>query len=336
MEVIQRIGFEKQPDRQAVEDAVIEAVQSDPERFFRAYVADARSYGGRYVSADLFKEQFPWFNESAESRNRYNRPVHNAASVLASEQYRRVIANSSEPWRDRVIFLTGVPGAGKTTSVLQDKNFPADCRVLFEGQLSRPGTAITKIQQALDAGLKPKIAAIHVLPEDALAATLRRFNEFGRGAGINVMADIQGRLPDGLREVHARFGDRVELFIADNRDQDHPKTFKGWDNIGVLQSEGNHERIRQRLEDALERQRGHLGEAAYRQARGLAPLDSVHDRSMAPEYDGGVQAPAQRRSLPERSGEAPILTEGEERLQIARAVAEKVVDGLARKDDRTR
>ena len=141
------------------------------------------------------------------------------------------------------------------------------------------------------------------------------------------MADIQGRLPDCLREVHARFGDGVELFIADNRDRDHPQIFKGWDNIDVLQSEGNHEQIRQRLEEALERQRGHLGEAAYRQASGLAPLDSVHDRSMAPKYDGGVQAPEQGRSLPEGSGETPVLTEGEpERLQIARAVAEKVVD----------
>ena len=200
MEPIKRQTFE-QPDRQAVQDAVIEAVQTNPEQFLRTYVADERSYGGRYISADLFKEKFAQFDESKETRNRYNTPVHNAAAVLASEQYRRAVADNSEPQRDTVVFLTGVPGAGKTTSVLRDRQFPDDYRAIFEGQLSRPAPTIAKIQQALDAGLKPQIMAVHALPEKALENTLQRFNEYGRGAGISVMAEIQGGLPDGLLEV---------------------------------------------------------------------------------------------------------------------------------------
>ena len=176
MEPIIRKQFD-QPDRQAVQDAVIEAVQADPERFLRAYIADKRSYGGRYISADLFKETFVQFNESKESRNRYNAPVHNAAAVLAAEQYRRVVVDNSEPQRDRVVFLTGIPGAGKTTSVLRDRQFPDNCRAVFEGQLSRPAPTIAKIQQVLDAGLKPRIMAVHALPEKALENTLQRFSK---------------------------------------------------------------------------------------------------------------------------------------------------------------
>src|SRR6218665_3737810 len=105
LEFITRKEFE-QPDPQAVQDAVIEA---DPERFLRAGLADDRCHGGRYVSADLFKEVFAQFGASKDSRNRYDTPVHNPAAVLSSEQFRRAVADGSEPKRDQVVFLTGVP-----------------------------------------------------------------------------------------------------------------------------------------------------------------------------------------------------------------------------------
>ena len=54
-------------------------------------------------------------------------------------------------------------------------------------------------------------------PERALLNTLHRFETEGRGASIEAMASIQGRLPDGLRAIQARFGDAVELRIADRR-----------------------------------------------------------------------------------------------------------------------
>lgn len=315
MEPIIRKQFD-QPDRQAVQDAVIEAVQADPKRFLRAYVADERSYGGRYISADLFKETFAQFSESRESRNRYNTPVHNAAAVLAAEQYRRVVADNSEPQRDRVVFLTGIPGAGKTTSVLQEEKFPDDYRAIFEGQISRPAPTIAKIQQVLDAGLKPEIMVVHAMPEKALENTLKRFNKNGRGASIGVMAEIQGGLPDGLLEVKKHFGDKVELSIIDYRDRAHPKLLNGWKNLDVLRSEGNHEHIKHRLETALERQRPGISEPAYRQARGLAPLDLVHGRAMEERYAGGLQTHEQRRGLPQESGRTHFLTPEQSLQQI--------------------
>lgn len=57
LEPIERKDFE-QPDRQEVQDSVIEAVQTDPEQFLRAYIEDERSYGDRYISADLFRWSF--------------------------------------------------------------------------------------------------------------------------------------------------------------------------------------------------------------------------------------------------------------------------------------
>jgi signal recognition particle GTPase len=98
--------FEK-VDRAAVQDQVCLAVE-----------AEFGSFQGRYVNSDLMKEMFPEYNASRDHRNKYNLPVHNAAAVLASAQFRASIADDSVPERTNVVFLTGVPGAGKTTAVL--------------------------------------------------------------------------------------------------------------------------------------------------------------------------------------------------------------------------
>jgi hypothetical protein len=306
LEKIKRIGF-AEPDRQAVENAVIQAVETDPEKFIQAYVADEWSHGGRYICSDLFKEQFEQFSASNENRDRYTNPVHNASAVLASEQYRRTIANvSSTPERDTVIFLTGIPGAGKTSSVIRDgKPFPENCCAIYEGQLSRPAFGIKKIQQALDAGLKPYIVVVHSKSENALENTFKRFAEHGRGASINVMAEIQGDLPNGLQEIHRYFGDKVALIVKDHRDRNHPKTLEGWKHLNVLGSEGNHEEIKRRLEAELERQRPIIGEAVYRHARGLA--------SMAPGVVGGnrreLQADVPGRGLSPGSCKTSVLSQ---------------------------
>lgn len=73
-----------------------------------------------------------------------------------------------------------------------EARLPEHIRCVFEGQMSNPVTTFEKIQQVLDAGLKPVIIAVHARPEDALQNTFRRFKEHGRGASINVMASIAG------------------------------------------------------------------------------------------------------------------------------------------------
>lgn len=117
MDAIERRVF-AQPDRAAVQEAVVAAVESDPEPFLAAYAADPNHYGGRYVAADAFKDTFWQFRASRETRDRYNTPVHNAAAVLAAEQFNRMLQDTSDAARDTAIFLTGMPGAGKTSVVM--------------------------------------------------------------------------------------------------------------------------------------------------------------------------------------------------------------------------
>jgi hypothetical protein len=252
LEPIHRRHF-AQSDRAELQERVAVQVERDPETFLSRYLADPRSFGGRYVNSDLIKETFPEYSASPAARNRYNSPVHNAAAVLASEQFRRTVGDTADPRRTRALFLTGIPGAGKTTYVLRGGELPPDVRVLYEGQLANPGQALPKLSLARNAGLRLWITVVHLDPEQALRNTFLRFASHGRGASIEAMAAIQGHLPDGLRAVYKEFGETVDLRIVDRRGT-LLQELRGWQHLSILESEGDYERIKRTLARAVDRE----------------------------------------------------------------------------------
>ena len=273
-------------DRAQIQTRVINAVESNPEPFLARYVADPRSSNGRYVNSDLMKEMFSEYSQSAATRARYNNVVHNAAAVLAAAQFQSVISATPDPLRRTALFLTGIPGVGKTSFLIPSEwsrdDFPRDVRVIYEGSLAN-ATSVKKIAAAVAARLQTEIIAFHTHPERALHNTLSRFHRLGRGAAIEAMARIQGDLPIALAVIWESFGDAVSLTIVDRRD---PLTRKlcGWEHLAELRSEGNYAEIRQRLTQELDRQYAerNISEDAYLQAQGNSPAS------------GGVAAPTVR------------------------------------------
>jgi hypothetical protein len=307
LETIQRRQF-SDPDRMSVQESIARAVERDPDRFIDRYLNMEQSLGGRYVSADLFKETFEQYGASKDSRNRYNAPVHNSAAVLASEYLRRLINAPGQQEQDTVILLTGIPGAGKTSSVLKGSALPEHFRAVYEGQLSNPETALGKVLQVLDAGLKPIIVAVHATPERALLNTLRRFENVGRGASIGVMVTIQAGLPDSLQIVRDSFGDKVTLQIMDRRVFHEPRELEGWQYLPLLRSEGSHEHIKQRLHQALENHRaaGRIGESAYRQS--LGQVHGPENQGMDTSVGRGHEGPRHERSRTPENRQEDLLT----------------------------
>ena len=307
MQILRRDFLE--PDRREVQEKALRAVETNAHKHIESYIKDDRSYNGRYVASDLFKETFEAYRASNESRNRYNAAVHNSAAVLSTIQFMRLLEDRSEAHRDTVLFLTGIPGAGKTSSVVVQDKLPDNIKAIFEGQLSKPESAISKIQATLDAGLLPAISVVHAMPEDALRNTLKRFNEIGRGASIEVMADIQGNLPDGLEVIHKKFGDNVQLRIYDVRDRSNQVRINGWNNLDILRSEGNHVLIKERLNTEIEflKAEGRINEHAYRQAVGLPPISREY-RPMDRQLAGINESDEQRRKLQEGDSKKVIVS----------------------------
>jgi hypothetical protein len=220
--------------------------------------------GGRYICSDTFKELFPCF-EIKENRALVNDAIHNSSAVLAATQFEEVLKRD-EPNKTKAIFITGIPGAGKTTSV---KNFMTDDKVklVFEGQLANPAPTIPKIEQCLQKNLDVTIAAVHIEPEKALDNTFKRFNEYGRGGSIEVMSSIQGNLPNGLKKLKEHFGDKINI-IAIDRNSDKNKILTDEKEIYKLISIGSKEEIFKRLKVKLDQdfQKGRIDKACFAQA----------------------------------------------------------------------
>lgn len=313
-----KVNTYPEPDRQAAASQAAADLQADPSGFLDRYRELPETFGGRYVCADSAKELFPAFARDPDSRNRFNGPVHNAAAVLASAAFRQALESPRDARQNAAYFLTGVPGAGKTSSVLQAPSptsrlaLPTDAAVVYEGQLARPETGIKKIRAALDAGLSVQIVAVHVPPERAMDNTLRRFHEYGRGASINTMADIQGGQADGLAAIRATFGERVQFSIRDLSDPFRPKRLLGWEHLDKLREHGHVDELRARLERRLEQHvaAGTVTDAGRRQARseplpepGFPGLARSSGRSL--EADGGERG----RALP--GGPRAVLSDRE-------------------------
>ena len=322
----------QEPDRVEVQRRVIDAVQADPERFLAAYAAHKDSFGGRYVCADLMKDVIPEYAASKETRGRYNGVVHNAAAVLAAEQYRRVIADDSDPARDRALFVTGMPGAGKTSTVQATAlqaggKLGDDVRVVYEGQLIDPASAIQKVGQALDAGCVVSVAAVLPRAEQALEFSFKRFAEYGRGAGVGVMAGIQEKTPDGLSALSERFGDKVAIGVYDVRDRDNPARYEGAAGIEVWKEELSHGSVRERLNSEFERRKsaGLVSDDCARQFNGQAPYPEVFN---VRGRDVG------QRAEPEPGRDTPRQGSGQNLLSLGRGstladLAAKVPAGRA-------
>ena len=299
LEPIKRIAF-TDPEKARVQTDAIASAETFTERHIARYRAMDGAFGGRYIAADLFKETFVDYAASRKSRARFNNAVHNASAVLSAELFRRVL--TEDDGRTRAMFLTGIPGAGKTTSVLVQGGLAPDTRLVFEGQMWRPESTLPKLQQAIDAGLEPVVVVVHPRPEYALRNTFKRINELGRGASIGTMASIQGGMPDGLAAVREHFGDAVQLIVQDARNPDARRNLVGWQNLPLLRSEGNREQIHQRLVSELERaeREGAIGPGHRQQALGDTPDPrGVAGRVVAEDGRAGSKRDPQARDRAE-------------------------------------
>lgn len=249
--------FSNDPASKEVQDRVMALAKQHPQELIKIYTEMSSTFNGRYIASDMMKEVFDDFNQSPAHRNQFNNAVHNSAATLSALHFEQMINEPVTDGRDTVVFLTGCPGAGKTSSVMNSNTLKQNVGIVFEGQLANahqnPAT-IKKIQQALDKGFKVEIIAVNPLPEQALENTFKRYYDpnDGRGAPISTMARIQGNTYDGLKAIQDKFGDKVELHIVDKPDGNkNTIKYDGWQHLDVIKSQGTEADIAKRLENHL-------------------------------------------------------------------------------------
>ena len=298
------------PQRTEVEARVIHRVETDPEPLFELYRRLPESLEGRYVNSDLFKEIFPEYSASPAHRTLFNVPVHNSAAVLANELFHRQVAAKDPQGRRDVLFITGIPGAGKSTSIQNNKINLSDYKVIYEGQLANFEQAKEKIDWCLQHECEVTVYAFHQSPEVALQHTFTRFNTIGRGASLTAMSNIQGNLGNSIEQLSRIYEKRAFFCVVDLRVPNSTPQC-GKESIQILKSEGDANAIRSRLEAELERWRisGRISEPCFREAAGKRPLSLSEMQKFHEEALGSGCQASQQPGSADGAGEKALVTE---------------------------
>jgi 4-amino-4-deoxy-L-arabinose transferase-like glycosyltransferase len=173
------------------------------------------SLGRLAISSDAARELLPGYATPAErAANTFS--LSPVSSLLADAvwAYARRVGPTSE--RYVATFLTGSPGSGKTSTVLD----PADesqVAIISEGMMDHFEMSVARIQKAIDAGFVATIRLVFVNdPRITIRRAVSRAMVFGRPVSAAHMARLYVDIPRNVVRLSTHFGDNLGLIVFDN------------------------------------------------------------------------------------------------------------------------
>lgn len=232
-------------EEKKMEQYFIDEACEKTEEYLQKYKNMPQSFGGRYICADLFKETFDIYSVDSSTRNFYASVIHNSAAVLSNELFQRLAEDSSI---SKCIFLTGIPGAGKSffvQSLIVNGELPKDTMV-FEGDINSLDTIKQKMQKILDNHKKIYIIVLNPTLELAYRNMMERLHEIGRGASMHTMARIASGLKCSLKELNRFFEGNLQIGIYNKLSNTDITIQEGIENINSLEDR-SYEEIKKEL-----------------------------------------------------------------------------------------
>jgi hypothetical protein len=185
-------------------------------------VRDYKKHFGKVISVDQAKELSPDYADSNSSRARLAGAVQEPAHKFAHRQYARELAKHALPGQqDMVLFTAGGTGAGKTSTIrnADGAKLFRDAQIVFDGTLHDYQDGVKLIDQALAAGKRVIIVAVH---RDLLEAfdngVLPRAARQGRPVPVEEHIETHKGIADALPRYVNRYLDnpRVQFVAIDN------------------------------------------------------------------------------------------------------------------------
>jgi hypothetical protein len=220
------------------------------------------------------------------ARMRWGQAVHEPASALAKELFRRALRKATPiDRRKQVVFTAGGAGAGKTTSIrkLGEISHAIDlAEIVYDTTLSTYSSAVRNIGQALGAGRMASIIYVYRDPVDALLeGVLPRAKSMGRTVPLQVILDTHLGSLEAILKIAAAYKNEPRLVIAiiDNRDGAGGATQADLEFLRKMTRKYSRESLQAALVSALEDvyekgKNGHkngISEALYRSIKRDAP-----------------------------------------------------------------
>lgn len=158
-------------------------------------------------------------------RTLWGEAVHEPASALVKEIYRRALAKDTPPdRRKQVVFTAGGAGVGKTTSIRNLAEFSHAVQVaeiVYETTTATFGSAMGRIVQALDSGRMVSIVFVYRDPIVSMVdGVLPRAQAMGRVVPMEVFLNSHLGAVETISKIAATFKNnpRVAIGIIDNRE----------------------------------------------------------------------------------------------------------------------
>lgn len=297
------------------------------------YATRPDSEGGKVLNTDVARELSPdYLADRTKSAD-----VHEPASAFVKRMYAERLANLKPG--DQVMFTSGGTGAGKTSAIsalAPMRAMKEDASIVYDTNMNTMGSAVNKIDQALDAGATVRIVHVQRDPVDALVhgalpRAVRQEREFGTGRTVPLKE--HARTHRGAAEVIQQLAEkykndpRVDIQVIDNT---RGKGGQQVTDLGFVRG-FDYTGLEGKLHDALQQQHdsGAISGAIFRGTQGDAgsavrPLLRGNDGAEPARADGGNALPARDGQLkPEPTKVPKEAPTGGPDVQRAQRIAEE-------------
>lgn len=309
-EALAEAGYTRAKTDEEIE-SLFNAQLEDHEQAAHQYSDIPETEGGKVINTDIARELSP---DYLADRTR-SAAVHEPASAFTKRIYADLLAQEPQPWEEpQVLFTAGGTGAGKSTgigAIPEMQQEKARSQIVYDTNMNKLSSADQKIQQALAAGKKVKIAytyrdPVEALVNGALPRAERQRTEFGTGRTVPLAEHLKTHVGalETMRALAEKYKDNpdVEMKVIDNSRGKGNIRLTNLDSIPDIDENTVKENLTKALEN--ERQAGRISEETYRGFAGEGERLGAEDRGQPqPERPGGAR---------EGSAEAASRGEGEQ------------------------
>jgi hypothetical protein len=278
------------PEQREVEARFAAYLEARTDEAIARYVARY----GKEINTDnvreLSSDYAPGGMEAEDSatvaaRTRWGDAVHEPASALTREIFRRALTKGSTPdRRKQVVFTAGGAGVGKTTSIrkLADLAHAVEAaEIVYDTILSSFRSSVERITQALDAGRMVSIVFVYRDPIDSfVGGMLPRAKKIGRTLPLEIFLNSHIGSIEALPRIVENYQDdrRVAIAVIDNSRGVENASVADLEFVKTMARKYSREDLKTKLlralEDAYEegkKGKGGISESIYRAIKGDGP-----------------------------------------------------------------
>lgn len=290
------------PDQQAVEARFAAWILEDVDRAVREYGAHPETQGGKVLNTDIARDLSRDYNATKDTRSTLSVAVHEPASWLVKEIYRRKLAEAPAAGERAVVtFTAGGTGAGKSSAIEKVPVVNMAVRasqVVYDTNMNTLDTARGRIEQALAAG--KDVALVFVARDPVVALTagaLPRAMRQGQTVPLSEHAKTHQGAAKVLKQLAKEYdgNDRVAITVIDNTGPNGTQAVAKIARVEEIDYTDLGARLRKALED--EYANGRISEVVY---RGTVGGDAAAPGVRAPAGDasGTGQRPDAKTAAP--------------------------------------